>query len=178
METLVERKTESIDIFYREHYDQFFLQTARFVHKRGGTLEDAKDIFHDALIILYEKVTQRDLELRISEEAYMMGVVKNLWSKRVKTELKKETISEEIDTTDVASSLIDITQLYGLVVSAGKKCLNLLSDFYISQKSLKEITTVFGFGSEHSAAVQKYKCLEKIRETVKQKSLQYEDFLE
>lgn len=178
METLLERKAESIDVFYTEHYDQFFLQTARFVSKRGGTLEDAKDIFHDALVVLYEKIRQSDFELRISEEAYMMGTVKNLWSARVKKELNKETISADTDTTNSASSLIDIPHLYSLVVSAGKKCLDLLSDFYISQKSLKEVTTAFGFRSAHSASVQKYKCIEKIRETLKQKSLHYADFLE
>jgi DNA-directed RNA polymerase specialized sigma24 family protein len=178
METLLERKAESIDVFYTEHYDRYFLQAARFVSKRGGTLEDAKDIFHDALIILYEKITQRDFELRISEEAYMMGTVKNLWSASIRRELKKEGIGEAIDATDPDSSVIDTPHLYNLVVSAGKKCLDLLNDFYLSQKSLKEITVAFGFGSEHSASVQKYKCIEKIRETIKQKSLHYEDFLE
>jgi hypothetical protein len=178
METLLERKVESIDVFYREHYDQSFLQTARFVSKRGGTLEDAKDIFHDALIVLHDKILQTDFELRISEEAYMMGIVKNLWSARVKKALEHETISEETDVTEQSSSLIDMPHLYSVVVSAGKKCLDLLNDFYINQKPLREITKVFGFGSEHSASVQKYKCIEKIRETVKQKSLHYEDFLE
>jgi hypothetical protein len=35
-----------------------------------------------------------------------------------------------------------------------------------------------GFANEHSASAQKYKCLEKVREIVKQKSLTYEDFVE
>jgi len=178
METLLERKVESIDVFYSEHYDQFFLQTARFVSKRGGTLEDAKDIFHDALVILYEKITRPDFELRISREAYMMGIVKNLYSGSIKKELKKETLSDKMDSADETSPLVDIPHLYKAIVTAGKKCLDLLSDFYVGQKSLKQITSAFGFGSEHSASVQKYKCIEKIRETIKQKSLHYEDFLE
>jgi hypothetical protein len=41
-----------------------------------------------------------------------------------------------------------------------------------------KVAQLFGFSGERSATVQKYKCIEKVRETVKQKALTYEDFLE
>jgi hypothetical protein len=64
------------------------------------------------------------------------------------------------------------------VEAAGTKCLNLLRSFYFENVTLKEVAMKFGYGSEHSAAVQKYKCLEKIRESIKEKSMTYEDFFE
>jgi DNA-directed RNA polymerase specialized sigma24 family protein len=178
METLVENKIESIASFYEARYDQFFVQVARLVGKRGGTLDDAKDIFHDALILYYEKMMQLDFELQSSEEAYIIGIVKNLWSQKIKINLKSQSIAKTPDITIDETNIVDEHRLYKLLLSAGKKCLDLLSHFYVQQTALKDIATTLGFSSEHSASVQKYKCLEKIRETIKQNSLHHEDFLE
>jgi hypothetical protein len=41
-----------------------------------------------------------------------------------------------------------------------------------------DIAGRFGFSGERSATVQKFKCLEKVRDTIKSKSLSYEDFVE
>jgi DNA-directed RNA polymerase specialized sigma24 family protein len=178
METLIKNKTESIASFYEARYDQFFIQVARLVSKRGGTLEDAKDLFHDALILYHEKLTQPGFELQSSEEAYIMGIVKNLWSHQIKHDLRSETLVGAPDLMLEESNQIDEPRLYKLVLSAGKKCLDLLSSFYMQHTGLKDIASALGFSSEHSAAVQKYKCLEKIRETIKQNSLHHEDFFE
>jgi hypothetical protein len=37
-------------------YEESFPSVAAFVAKMGGSLEDAKDIFHDAMVIFFEKV--------------------------------------------------------------------------------------------------------------------------
>jgi hypothetical protein len=56
--------------------------------------------------------------------------------------------------------------------------MELLSAFYYEKEDLQKLAQRFGFSGTRSATVQKFKCLEKVRETVKQKSLQYEDFME
>src|SRR5690606_26756930 len=61
---------------------------------------------------------------------------------------------------------------------AGKKCLLLLQGFYYGNMNYKKIAKTFGFGSVRSATVQKYKCIEKIRKEINQKSMTYEDFIE
>jgi len=44
--------------------------------------------------------------------------------------------------------------------------------------SLQEIADEYGYSGVRSATVQKFKCLEKVRESVKEKSLVYDDFME
>jgi predicted DNA-binding protein YlxM (UPF0122 family) len=56
--------------------------------------------------------------------------------------------------------------------------MELLRAFYYDKLSMRKIAGQFDFNSERSATVQKYKCLEKVRDIVKEKSLTYEDFLE
>jgi hypothetical protein len=54
----------------------------------------------------------------------------------------------------------------------------LLKSFYYDKMPMSDIGRSFGFSGERSATVQKFKCLEKVRDTVKSKALQYEDFVE
>jgi hypothetical protein len=42
---------------------------------------------------------------------------------------------------------------------------------------LNEIADAYGYSGVRSATVQKFKCLEKVRETIKQKALTYDDFM-
>jgi hypothetical protein len=58
--------------------------------------------------------------------------------------------------------------------AAGKKCLQLLQAFYYEQRSMEEIARAFNYRTAHSATVQKYKCLEKVRETIKRSAI-YEE---
>src|SRR6185369_6069334 len=92
MEIQTEQKVEDIERFYEVRYRAFFIHVARLISKNGGTLQHAEDVYHDALIIYYEKLMQPDFELLISEEAYIVGIVKNLWAKRIKGEMKIEEL--------------------------------------------------------------------------------------
>ena len=154
-------------------YISYFPKVASFIAKRGGTMEDAKDIFQEGLVILYEK---KDRKFESGVEAYLFGICKNLWFKHSNdvSKYQDETIALEEET----EPLVDENRLLKLLNSAGQKCMKLLQRFYYDNLKTETIREEFGFSSNHSTAVQKYKCLEKIRETVKQKALQYESFFE
>src|SRR5947209_19417501 len=60
---------------YRESFPDF----ARIVRRMGGSLEDAKDSFHDALLIYLEKDKAGNLKLNVSPKAYLLGTAKICW---------------------------------------------------------------------------------------------------
>jgi hypothetical protein len=62
--------------------------------------------------------------------------------------------------------------------TAGRKCMELLKAYYYDHMPASDIATLFGYSGTHSATVGKYKCLEKVRDTIKQNSLNYADFIE
>ncbi|HWZ21572.1 MAG TPA: sigma-70 family RNA polymerase sigma factor [Cytophagaceae bacterium] len=166
---------------FEEWYERAFPHVARFVRKMGGSFQDAKDIFHDALVIFYEKTKEESFHLKTAEEAYILGIAKHLWIRKFNKD--KNTIS--LDNHEAAISIpndyfpdVDSKRLLTLLEETGKKCLQLLRSFYYEKLSLKEITDQLGYRSVHSATVRKYKCLEKLRDNVKEKSINYEDFME
>jgi len=157
-------------------YKSAFSVVARYVSKMGGTFDEAKDIFQDALVIYYEKTVSGGLVLNNNEQAYLLGISKNLWLKKFKENNRSESL-DGIEAAEVEEQQASELKLMKFLETAGKKCMELLRSFYYDQLPLADVAKLFGFSGVRSATVQKYKCLEKVRETVKEKSLSYEDFL-
>jgi len=169
------------EVFFEEVYELVFPAVASFVNEMRGSYQDAKDIFQDALIIYFERLSENRLTVNVSPERYILGIAKHLWLRKFKDDRKKITldnferalyIPEDFYPTVRSSRILQFLE------AAGSKCLDLLRGFYFEKLPLKGIATRFGYGSEHSAAVQKYKCLEKIRESINERSIAYEDFFE
>ncbi len=150
-------------------YEETFPVVASFVTKMGGSLEDAKDLFHDALIIAFEKNN--------ANPAYIVGIVKHLWVRKYKHQAHLVQLDFDVEIEEEQNSFI-ASRLLRLVESAGKSCLDLLSAFFYEKRSAESIAEEFKYSSAHSATVQKHKCLQKLRSFVKEKSLDYESFVE
>lgn len=166
---------------FRELYETAFPLVAKFIGARGGSFDDAKDIFHDALVIYREKRTSDVIHIRLSEEAYVVGIAKHLWFRKNKADRKFITLDDAEAAISVPEDYFDAINsdnLLAFLERSGKKCMALLKSFYYDGSSVINIARAFGFKSAHSATVQKFKCLEKMRDEVKQKSISYEDFLE
>jgi RNA polymerase sigma factor (sigma-70 family) len=166
---------------FEEWYESAFPYVARFVGKMGGSFQDAKDVFHDALIIFYEKTRQSDFQLKTSAQAYILGIAKHVWIRKFNKDKNNISLNEYESTISVPDDYfpdVDSNRVLALLEQTGKKCLQLLRSFYYENRSLKEITDQLGYRSTHSTTVRKYKCLEKLRDNVKVKSISYEDFME
>lgn len=157
---------ESLELLYRKA----FPVVAQTVANLGGDLNDARDVFHDALIIYLEK--QATLRLRSTPTAYLTGIAKILWVRKFNRQLLHTSITESEDALAVPEDFYTIEKetppsLVTYLQAAGKKCMELLQAFYYEQQSLQQITQRFNFKTKRSAAVQKHKCLEKVRDHLK-----------
>lgn len=175
------RSVQTREKFFEELYEKAFPGVAAFVKHRNGSLQDAKDVFHDALIILYEKVVTESLSPDTQPDHYVVGIAKHVWLHN----FNRDKNSVSLTDTEAAITIpedyfpkADDQKLLALLERTGKRCLDMLRSIYYDKVSLDKIAAQLGYGSAHSASVQKFKCLEKIRDTVKEKSIRYEDFLE
>jgi DNA-directed RNA polymerase specialized sigma24 family protein len=159
-------------------YKSTFPAVARYVHQKGGTLDEARDIFQDALVIYYEKTVVQENTIETTNEAYIFGIARHLWSRKFKENNRiedKEFPSHLFEEETPEPSTERITRYLEV---AGKKCMALLRAFYYDKLKMREITEQFGFSGERSATVQKHKCIEKLRNEVKSRSLTHADFYE
>jgi DNA-directed RNA polymerase specialized sigma24 family protein len=169
--------TEAVDQVLERVYQPAFLQVARYISKNGGSFDMARDIFHESLAIYYEQYKAgKAIESQIN---YITGIAKHLWLRHCKRNAQHVALDENLAPAVLPPEpTLNEVRLLWVLERTGKRCMDLLVSFYHEGLSLKKISQQFLFSSEHSASVQKYKCLEKVREVIKTKSIAYEDFFE
>jgi len=161
---------------WEQLYLSAFSSAAKYIHSRGGSFEDAKDLFQDALVMYYEKLVSGTLTIQQNDTAYITGIVKHLWSKELKRRQAIPVAYSQHNAQEEQNA--SANKLLALVETAGKKCLELLKAFYYHKMKPQQVAETMGYSGIRSVTVQKYKCLEKLRDTVKQKSLSHADFTE
>lgn len=176
---VLEYKALQIDEeMYVALYDDAFPMIALIVSRGGGTPSDAEDVFHDALIALLE--TRGTMVIR-DHCRYVVGIAKHLWARKSKTNvnlLRLNDFEKKLSIPDVLHVEPSMARLLRLLQRAGARCLDLLHDFYFSQLTISELARRHHLGSPRSASVQKYKCIEKVRNAVAVNNYSYDDFLE
>ncbi len=171
------RSAADREAFFIGLYKKAFPTVARYVARMGGTFEQAQDVFQDALVIYYEKVQSPQANIRSSEKAYLVGIAKHLWSQAYKMDSRNQPLGD-IDLEVIADEQPAANKLMYYLETAGQKCMELLKAYYYDHLAASDAAERFGYSGTRSATVAKYKCLEKVRETVKQNSLSYADFVE
>jgi DNA-directed RNA polymerase specialized sigma24 family protein len=176
---MINEKTKSVtrQEYLISLYKEAFPAVASFVRKMGGTFEEAKDIFQEALLIYYEKKTEKDFLPQHSERIYVTGIAKHLWYKNYRENKRNVRGVLDFNLTEVEEPRAS-THILRYLELSGKKCLQLLTAFYYDKMNMKELADKFGFSGERSATAQKYKCLEKVRGIVRERLLTKEDFYE
>ncbi|MFC6222133.1 RNA polymerase sigma factor [Hymenobacter artigasi] len=153
-------------------YRRAFPLVRRYVCGHGGTAQDAQDVFHDALVVLYEQAVGGTLVLTASASTYLVGIARNLWHHELRrrdrlphealpAELELQAAEESADTAEPAFAVLDYVE------RLGEKCRNVLLAFYYFQQPLTQIAAANGYRSVRSATVQKFKCLERLRNSVR-----------
>ncbi len=157
-------KTEKpIKFLYKE-----FSKIKVNIMSSGGDEEIARQIFHDSLILLIEKVERKDFELTSKLTTFLYGINRFLW----KNELRKRQKNIELEWSDtliVSAEDLNYEEDKELKLNALKSILNRISDkcksifelFYFRKKSMQYIADKLNFTSVNSAKTQKYKCMEK-----------------
>lgn len=171
-------QTELIALFrqdresaFRQIYREAFPKVARQIARQKGSLEEAKDVFHESLITLFEKCQSEELQIRGSVIHYVVGICRNQWSNYLRKKHKEITVEDfsETEYPEEEESPGKNIPLIKYLEKAGKKCLDLLQAVYYFRYNMQEVAEEFGFRTVRSATVQKYKCMEKVRNEVAKK---------
>ncbi|TGE21353.1 sigma-70 family RNA polymerase sigma factor [Hymenobacter aquaticus] len=153
-------------------YQRAFPLVRRYVQQHGGAAPDAKDVFQDALVIFYEKATTPDFVLSSSVSTYLLGISRNLWrrelSRRGRLPLTEFTDEHAAHLAEPEAPAEPPTlPVLDYVEQLGERCKSILLAFYYFQQPLEQIADAHHYQSVRSATVQKFKCLERLRKSVR-----------
>ncbi|MBC7774160.1 MAG: sigma-70 family RNA polymerase sigma factor [Phycisphaerae bacterium] len=154
-------------------YAALFPAIRRLVQDNGGSEDDAKDVFQDAVIVLYEKAQKPDFQLTSKFSTLLYGVCHNLWrSRRQKKSNSELTIPDDAKYIADDSHEIDLLQIernklfYKALRHLGKDC-QILLELFFQKLSMNEIAQAMGFASEGYARVRKSQCKDRLVELIK-----------
>ena len=142
-----------------------------FILNNNGSYDDARDIFQEAMITLYEKAKTESFVLTCQIKTYVYSICRRLWLKRLQqlgryvaqSDLIEETVPVEEDLEIHEKRNADFAIMDRALNSLGEPCKSLLESYYLGKKGMNEIAAEFGYNNADNAKNQKYKCLMRLK---------------
>lgn len=157
-----------------EIYEKYHKAILKLVETNRGTPDDARDVFQEGLMLIYQKAQQPNFKLTSSFFTYFYAVCRNIWSNRSrKKSFGEVTLSDEMKSmvVDDSPSAIEQNEQYVLYrrkfLELGADCQQLLN-LFLKKVSLKEIAEQLGLSSVGYAKKKKFKCKEKLIRLIQQ----------
>jgi RNA polymerase sigma factor (sigma-70 family) len=166
LQGLARNDRKSVETIYKENYNM----VQSLIINNNGSADDAKDIFQEAMIVLYEKARSGSFELNCQIKTYVYSVCRRLWLKKLQqasrfSEVKdiEAVVPVEDDVDDHARKNAEFEMMNKAIGSLGEPCKSLLEAFYFQKKHMQEIAADFGYTNAENAKTQKYKCLLRLK---------------
>jgi len=172
LEGLALNDRKAIETIYKQHYNM----VQALILSNSGYPDDARDIFQEAMIVLYEKVKSGSFELNCQLKTYLYSVCRRLWLKRLgqlqrsfsEVENLQDTVPVEDELERHEQRNRDFQVMDQSLNSLGEPCRSLLKAYYLETKSMVEIACDLGYTNADNAKNQKYKCLMRLKKIFSQ----------
>ena len=147
----------------QEIYQKSLPEVVKYIKRNSGTLEDAKDVFQEAILVIYNKVKEDELTLTTTFHVYLFSICKRIWLKKLRSK---------------SSQVLPLSATWGLTIeneyeeqflktrkwklfnakleSLATECRKVLQMLFNGQSG-KEIAIAMGY-TEAYAKRKKYKC--------------------
>ncbi len=153
-------------------YVAYFPMVLQLIINNNGSADDAKDIYQEAIIVLYNKIKSGDFELSSKLKTYIYSVSRRLWLKRLSQlsryggdirDFEEHTAEYEEEAEKHTDRDIQFGKMENALKLLGEPCKTIMEDFYIHNLSMQDICERFGYTNADNAKTQKYKCLQRLK---------------
>jgi RNA polymerase sigma factor (sigma-70 family) len=173
-------KKEMLEQAILQLYEQHSEITRSFIMGKGGTEQDADDIFQETVVAFIDSVQKAKFREESGIRTFLISISKNLWHNEIRRrqragnreklyetdrEQEEEGVNEIIHDRELKS------QLNQLLQELGEPCRKILELFYYESLSMKEIVSHLHYENEQVVRNKKYKCLQQLTDKMKQNPL-------
>jgi RNA polymerase sigma factor (sigma-70 family) len=171
MDIVQELQHQDINRPVRYLYEQYFESAAQEIRLKGGSDDDAADIFQEAVLIVIDKVKSGLFKGESSIKTFLLAVVRKLWlyerrtrSRRLVREQKYTDLEiESNDIPDRRFSIINTDAIKRVFEQVGETCSKILTGVYYEKKSMKELLEQFNYENEQVLRNRKARCMKKLK---------------
>ncbi|HMC86778.1 MAG TPA: sigma-70 family RNA polymerase sigma factor [Chitinophagaceae bacterium] len=158
---------QAAETIYKDNYNM----VQALIINNNGSSDDARDIFQEAMIVLYEKAKSGTFELNCLLKTYIYSVSRRLWLKRlyqlqkyggqIENMVETVAVEEEIEAHQQRNTAFQAMEKS--MNNLGEPCKSLLEAYYLQKRNMTEIAGSFGYTNADNAKNQKYKCLVRLK---------------
>jgi RNA polymerase sigma factor (sigma-70 family) len=167
LQRLINNDVEATKLIYKENYPII----RYLVVNNSGDEDEAKDIFQEALIVLFEKAKKGNFELQSKISTYLYSVARRLWLKKLQSNSSKSAIADHIEETVAVEDDVEFHEnqnqqlelMHEALAKIGEPCKSLLEAYYFNKQQMNDIANQFGYTNADNAKNQKYKCLVRLK---------------
>lgn len=143
----------------------------QFIMNNSGDEDDAKDVYQEAIIVLYNKIKSGDFELSSKLKTYIYSVSRRIWLKKLSQQSKKsnnlsdfeDVLAVDEDVEQHEEKDLQFQKMQAALLHLGEPCKTIIQDFYMNNLSMTDICEKFGYTNTDNAKTQKYKCLQRLK---------------
>ncbi|MFN3997529.1 RNA polymerase sigma factor [Algoriphagus sp.] len=160
----------------RQIYQTEFKKTEQFILANNGNQEDAKDIYQEAFVAVWNNVRSGKFtpDNGTAINGYLYQIAKNKWLDKLRS-LKNKTKTVLLDNIPDRSedNDPDLEANHEWVTMAfqnlGDNCKEILKRFYYQKESMEQIADSFNW-TPATARNNKYRCIQRLKEKWKTKT--------
>ena len=153
-------------------YVQNLPKVTNMIVQNKGSENDARDVFQDAVVVLFKRLKEPDFTINSSFSNYLYGICKFIWLRQLKKKHRTEvTLSNESalkGELSIENELFETEQrkfYRAHFLQLGEDCQKVLQLFF-NGLSLREIAKKTGYTNDY-AKRKKYKCKEQLAASIK-----------
>jgi len=170
--TLINQLRLGVPEAFEEIYRLHFKKIHAYISRNSGTLDDAKDYFQEAIIVLVQNIRKKEFKLTSDSGTYLYSTARNKWLNHLKrrkimvsTEDNENMLALQSEESEIAEKKIYDKKAhlaYEVLKQIGENCQQLLEYIFFEKLSHEEIAKKMGYASG-SIRVTKFRCLEAYR---------------
>jgi len=162
----------------KELYKDSFGYCASFILNNRGDIDQARDHFQEALIVLFNNTLKPDFKLTCNVRTYLYSIIRNQWLKKIsrqhrgglKLVMDEDPNKEYVIVDDIANEdQVEVEEKHEAVSKAMKMikgdCHDLLMSFYFKKIDLGSIAEKMGYTYQF-VKVKKNRCMEALKKKV------------
>lgn len=156
-------------------YSQYYPLILSYVLHNSGVESDAKDIFQEAIIVVYKLTESKEFTINENFGSFLMGIAKRIWLKQIRQHTIHEKFVDQSEKNgfEEQPSELELENEHELnlirkhIVNLGEDCRKVLMWSAEGVKN-EEIAKRLGYKSEKVIRTKKYKCKEALIKMIKQ----------
>ncbi len=165
LERISKGDEEALDYLYKKYYKMM----TNIVLKNNGTLDEAKDVYQEALLAFWQKAASGKLVLTSKISTFLYSICLNQWRKEL--DRKSRLSTEEVDKEEFQDH--EEKERYKIVMQCigelGETCKRILTYYYFDGLNMKDIAEKMNFANTDTAKTKKYKCKKKLDSLIRER---------